>query len=420
MQSAGAFNLQLARDGSGQKQKLFPVDGWGRIGLGHFRSDWLSDPHRMNLIDRYLLAEWLKLLGLLLAATLGLLLMTKLYDDLRDLFELGVATRDILHYFAAQMPSYLSVVLPLSMLLSLLFVLGKLHRNNELTAIRAAGLNIFSTTRSLWLAGVVLCGISLLLNAKIVPWSVETSRSLMDGFQLRAEAKTKGAEGGTDTLGLVSSVTFDNQPQNRMWFMNRYSRVTKKAFGVTVSELDSQRREKTRIMAREATYDPVRRAWTFRDGREMWFDAEQGELMRTVSFREKTVPHFTEDPALMLLIDRRPQDLSFNELQRITDYFSSEKNPKLVRYEVRYYSLLADTLGPLIILAIAIPFAVSGVRVSPVVGVSKSIGLFFMYYILTSLATLLGGKGILEPLWAAIMPNLTMIGLAAYFFGRMR
>src|SRR5687767_9650983 len=85
----------------------------GRIGLGHFRSDWLSDPHRMNLIDRYLLAEWLKLLGLLLAATLGLLLMTKLYDDLRDLFELGVATRDILHYFAAQMPSYLSVVLPL-------------------------------------------------------------------------------------------------------------------------------------------------------------------------------------------------------------------------------------------------------------------------------------------------------------------
>lgn len=372
----------------------------------------------MNLIDRYLLSEWLKLLGLLLGATMGLLLMTKLYDDLRDLFELGVATRDILHYFAAQMPSYLTVVLPLSMLLSLLFVLGKLHRNNELTAIRAAGLNIFSTTRSLWLAGIVLCGVSLLLNAKVVPWSVETSRSLMDGFQLRAEAKeTRGA---TDTLGLVSSVTFDNQPQNRMWFMNRYSRVAKKAFGVTVSELDAQRREKTRIMAREATYDPVRRAWTFLDGREMWFDPEQGELMRTVSFPERTVPHFTEDPALMLLIDRRPQDLSFNELQRITDYFSSERNPKLVRYEVRYYSLLADTLGPLIILAIAIPFAVSGVRVSPAVGVSKSIGLFFMYYILSSLATLLGGKGILEPLWAAVMPNLTMIGLAAYFFGRMR
>jgi lipopolysaccharide export system permease protein len=54
------------------------------------------------------------------------------------------------------------------------------------------------------------------------------------------------------------------------------------------------------------------------------------------------------------------------------------------------------------------------------VGVSKSIGLFFIYYILTNLATLLGEKGILDPVWAALMPNLAMIGLAAYFFGRMR
>jgi lipopolysaccharide export system permease protein len=370
----------------------------------------------MNLIDRYILGEWLKVLGLLLAATMGLLLMTALYDNLRDLIQLGVGAGSILLYYAALMPSYLSIVLPLSMLLSLLFVLGKLHRNNELTAVRAAGLNIFATTRALWLAGVVLCGVSLLLNAKVIPWSVETSRSMLEGFEFRAEAKKSGGE----TLGLVSSVAFDNRPQNRMWFINRYSRVAGKAFGVTVSELDAKRREKTRLMAREASYDPVRHAWTFRDGREMWFDPELGELMRTVVFREKTVPHFTEDPALMLLIDRKPTELSFHELGLITRYFSSENNPKLVRYEVRYYGLLADTLGPLIIIAIAIPFAVSGVRVSPVVGVSKSIGLFFLYYLLSNLATLLGGKGYLEPVWAAVMPNLAMIGLAAWFFGRLR
>ena len=86
----------------------------------------------------------------------------------------------------------------------------------------------------------------------------------------------------------------------------------------------------------------------------------------------------------------------------------------------RSYGLLADTLGPLIILAIAIPFAASGVRTSPAVGVSKSIGLFFVYYILNNFATLAGGQGYLNPVWASIMPNLAMIGLAAYLFGRMR
>jgi lipopolysaccharide export system permease protein len=173
-------------------------------------------------------------------------------------------------------------------------------------------------------------------------------------------------------------------------------------------------------MAREAAYDPARRAWTFRDGRELWFDPALGELMRSVTFTEKTVPHFNEDPALMLLIDRKPQDLSFNELARITDHFHAEKSPKVIRYEVRYFSVLFETLGPLIVIAIAVPFAASGVRVNPAVGVSKSIGLFFVYYVLSSVATLLGGKGYLEPVWAAALPNLAMIGLAAWFFGRLR
>lgn len=371
----------------------------------------------MNLFDRYLLSEWLKMLGLLLAATMGLLLMAALYDEFRDLIQVGASPAEIALYFGMLMPSYLSVVLPLSMLLSLLFVLGKLHRNNELTAVRAAGLNIFSTTRSLWLAGLVFCGVSLGLNSRVVPWSVEASASLLQSFQLRAEAKN--SETGV-ALGLVSSVAFDNQQQNRMWFINRYSRYQGVAYGVSVSEMDANRREKTRIMAREGRYDPVARAWTFTDGREMWFDVEAGELQRSVAFDKKTIPHYREDPTLMLLIIARPKDLSFNQLQRITDYFAADNNPKVIPYEMRYYSLLADTLGPLIIIAIAIPFAVSGMRVNPAVGVSKSIGLFFLYYILANLATVLGVNGYVAPIWAAAIPNLAMTGLATFLFGRMR
>jgi lipopolysaccharide export system permease protein len=370
----------------------------------------------MNLLDRYLLGEWLKMLGLLLAATMGLLLMAALYDNFRDLRQVGAGLGDMLLYFGTSMPGSLSVVLPLSMLLSLLFVLSKLHRNNELTAVRAAGLNIFATTRSLWLAGIVLCGVSLLLNAKVVPWSVETSRSVLEGLEFRAEAKE--VPGGT--LGVVFGVTFDNQRENRLWFINRYSRFSGTAYGVMVAQMDSSRREVSRIMASEASYDPVRRRWTFLRGREMTFDPELGELVRPVAFEKKTMENYDEDPTLMLLIDDKPQDLSLNELRRITEFFGNENNPKVLRYEVRYYSILFETIGPLIIIAIAIPFAVSGVRVNPAVGVSKSIGLFFLYFVLIKLSEVLGTGGYVEPMWAALMPNLAMTGLAAWFFGRMR
>ena len=370
----------------------------------------------MPVIDRYILREWLKILGLIICATSGPLLILAIYDNFRDLIDTGTGFGEILLYYAIKMPSYLSIVLPISLLLSLLFVLGKLHRNNEISAIRAAGLNIFATTRALWIASLFFCGLSFLLNARVVPWSVETSRRMLESFQYRAEEKK--APGGL--LGLVTGVAFDNQRTNRMWYLNRYSRFAEKAYGVTVSEMDQQRRERTRLMAREAHYDGVRHAWVFNDGRETWFDPESGEQRRSIEFGEKVVPYFSEDPSLMLLIDRKPVDLSFFELRRIVDYFSAEDDPKVTRYAVRYYGLLADTLGPLIILAIAIPFSVAGVRVSPAVGVSKSIGLFFTFYLLTNFATLLGGGGWIEPIWAACLPDLAMIGVAAYLFGRMR
>src|SRR6185295_16967811 len=104
-----------------------------------------------------------------------------------------------------------------------------------------------------------------------------------------------------------------------------------------------------------------------------------------------------EDPELMLMIDQKPNNLSLLQLRELIAYLQKEHDPdKVVRYAVRYFGLIADTLAPLIVIAIAIPFAVSGVRVNPAVGVSKSIGLFLLYYVLTSFSTTLAAKGFVE------------------------
>jgi lipopolysaccharide export system permease protein len=120
------------------------------------------------------------------------------------------------------------------------------------------------------------------------------------------------------------------------------------------------------------------------------------------------------------LIDRRATDLSFHELGRLRDYFEPTGNPKGVPYAVRYFQLIATTLGPLIVIAIAIPFSVTGVRVNPAVGVSKSIGLFLLYYVMANLASSLATKEIVEPDVAAWLPNIGMTLLATWLFARLR
>ncbi|HUR57044.1 MAG TPA: LptF/LptG family permease, partial [Opitutaceae bacterium] len=206
----------------------------------------------MNTFDRHILREWLQILGLVLAATCGLLLLQVLLDDFRALRELGARGITLWVYVGVTMPSFLAAVLPMALLVSLLYALGRMHRANEFTAMRAAGVGFLRLTAPIWVVGVLCCGVSTWLNTTVVPWSVERSRAIREELEFQREAK-RGER--PDRIGAVYSVAFDNRNVGRLWFFNRYSRNTSRAYGVSVSELDAQRRELTRVVAAQAWFD---------------------------------------------------------------------------------------------------------------------------------------------------------------------
>lgn len=370
----------------------------------------------LNTFDRHLLREWLSILVLVMVLACGLLLVQVMFDDFRDLHEAGARGAELAVYILVAIPGFLAFTLPIVLLLSTLFVLSKLHKANELTAMRAAGVGFVRLMAPIWLAGLLCCALSYWLNSSVVPWSVEKARVMKEGFQFKKQAQSLPL----DRIGAVYSVGFDNPYPRRVWFFNRYSKFTQKAYGADVTEMDVRGRETNRIVATEAWFDPDRHGWVFKDGREMGFDPESGVNTSSTPFKERVYARFQEDPKLMMLIDRRPIDLSSTELKELVDYLASENNPKSVPYAVRYYGLIADILGPLIVIAIAIPFAVSGVRVNPAVGVSKAIGLFFLYLALQNLAASLATKQIIDPGLAAWLPNIGMTGLAVVLFWRLR
>ena len=356
------------------------------------------------------------MLALFLVAACGLMFFQACYDHLNELREAGAGGWDFWSYIFVTMLNFLAIVLPIALLLSLLGTLTKMHRANELTAMRAAGVGFVRLTAPIWCVGVLACGLAWVLGSVVVPWSVERSRTQLEDLQYRQQAKAMPP----DHVGAVFDVAFDNATDRRLWFFNRYSKFTDRGYGVSVSELDAQRREMTRLVAAQAWYDPARSGWVFQGGRELRFDPDSGEQMTSEPFARKFEPQFHENPQLMLLITARPIDLSFFELRSLIAYFAVANKARGVSYAVRYFGLIADTLQPLIVIAIAIPFAVTGVRVNPAVGVSKAIGLFLLYYALSQVAAVLATKQIIAPEFAAWLPNLGLTGFAAWLFFRMR
>jgi lipopolysaccharide export system permease protein len=370
----------------------------------------------LNTFDRHLLREWLTILALGLVLMCGLLVVQVMLDDFKDLHYAGARVVDLAFYALIAIPGFLALTLPIVLLLTTLYVLGMLLKANELTAMRAAGVSLGRLMAPIWLAGLICCAVSYWLNSYVVPWSVEKTRVMKEGFQFRKQAQSAPE----DLIGAVYSVGFDNPYPRRMWFFNHFSKYTHKAYGANVTEMDVKGRETNRIVSTEAWFDDAQHGWLFKNGRELAFDPDTGVNTSSTPFSLRLFPKYQEDPELMMLIDRRPIDLSSRELRELIDYLSRENNPKSVPYAVRYYALIADILGPLIVIAIAIPFAASGVRVNPAVGVSKAIGLFALYWLLQNLSGSLASKQLLEPVVAAWLPNVGMAGFAVYLFYRLR
>lgn len=370
----------------------------------------------MTLFDRYLLREWFQIIFLVLAALVGLLLVALMYNELPKLLAWDASIVDVTMFFAVSVPSSLAILLPLTLLVSTLYVFGQMHRSHEFTALRAAGVSMFRISTPIWCVAVLCCGLSWWLNSGLVPWSVEQSRIIKERLRFKHEASVVS----DDRIGAVSSVTFDNRAAGRLWFINRLSLYQQKAYGLSLSYLDVNRKETRRLVASSAEPLANNKGWVLHDGRDLVFDADSGDLIRNAPFQTLTCADLYEDPGLMLLIDRKPPDLSFWELQRLIAHLEEAKSPKIIKYSVRYHSLIAETIAPLIVVGLSIPFAVAGVRVNPAVGISKSIGLFALYYIFVQVASSLAVKGILDPVSAAWLPSGAMTLTGLLFFLRMR
>jgi lipopolysaccharide export system permease protein len=368
----------------------------------------------VTTVDRYVTGTWLRAFGLTLGAMFGLLVVQQVYAELRDLLQLGASGGDILFYYTVSLPAFLPVILPVSLLLSLLFALGTLHRNSEITALRAAGLGIGRITRGLWLSAALLSAGSFALQASVVPWCVEQSRAWRDNLEFQAESRVRAAP----QVGLVSNLGFDDAAHRRVWMFNRLSRFTLRGYGVTVSELDPLRREVRRLMAREAFFDPGLGHWILIDGRDLRFDPVLGEAVSAPRFDRLPLANLRTPPSEMILRGKRPRDLSFLEIERVIT--GAINDPRLPAYLTRYHALLAGALHCLVVTALAVPLAVSGVRTNPAVAASKSVGLFIAYYLAVTLATIAGERGELAPWVAGWGPTTVMLAVAGWLHLRLR
>lgn len=107
------------------------------------------------IIWRYLLAHYLKVLLFCTIAFIALLLTLRL-EEIAHFATLGPQGIYILYFTFYQIPYILPIALPISALISSMILIGYLCKNNEMTAMRAAGLSCGTILTPLLIAAAFL------------------------------------------------------------------------------------------------------------------------------------------------------------------------------------------------------------------------------------------------------------------------
>lgn len=370
------------------------------------------------LIERYIYLEWLKVFLLTLGLMLGMLVLQIVYDDLENLVSYGASFGQILVYFGIQIPAFLPTVLPITFLLSILIALGSLHRSSEVIAMRASGLGLLTLSRGFFLIGLCLSLLLLYLSGSVVPQSVEQSRNMLNNLRFGAIAGQ--ADSIQDTTIWAPQLAYHHSSENRTWFINHLNRRSFIGRGITIHFENDEGVELRRLEAREGFFDDRAGTWTFLRGREVFFDETGGEPTRFSRFSQKTIEDWDERPEFMLALRQRPKDLSLFELTSILNQLPPDENPASIPFLVRYQVNLATPFVCFFLVGIGVPFAIRGVRTNAWVGASQSIGIFFAYFLVSSLSVVMGERGILPALLAAWLPIGLLALAGCYTFYKAR
>ena len=132
----------------------------------------------MRLLQRYILGELLKVFSILLSIMTVLLVFVGVF---REVTESGLGPTQAAQILPFVVPSLMPFTIPATLLLTVCLVYGRISGDQEVTAAKAAGINVMSLLWPALLLGVALSAASFALTDRVIPWAVGNIERIVTG-----------------------------------------------------------------------------------------------------------------------------------------------------------------------------------------------------------------------------------------------
>jgi lipopolysaccharide export system permease protein len=363
---------------------------------------WVASA-RMRLLDRYLLRE---LLGPLVYCTVGFYIFWmafNLFTEMDAFQKQGLDWQEIAHHLLLRTPGLMATVLPISLLLALLYCLTTMARHNEIIAMRAAGRSLVRISVPLF-AVALLLGAGMLFVLEYLAPDADQKADRQIGQAVRDENTTLTAQ------------QFRDDSMEADWFIEQYNLDTGEMLSPNVEWREDGRLRK--LSAASGKW--LNGGWVFYDAQVQEFDANTEDIpnsrirtnILTGEFEGFTKNHLHTDLRVRELMETLNQrggnklQLSLAEIRMYLQMHEVVSEQQRQYLMTQYHGRLAQPWTFAVVVLVALPFGCVTGRQSAYVGVASSIGICFLYHLLTTFGLAFGTSGALPPVLAAWLPNI--------------
>ena len=157
-----------------------------------------------RIINRYILREIFIPFFMILFVLTFALLMGRILQLMDLMINKGIDVTDIARLVLYLMPSFLTITIPVSLLISILIGLGRLSRDNEIIVLKSSGLSLYQLMPSVAFAALCAFFITAVTGFFLVPYgNLATKNLLFDIAQQKASIGIKERVFNGDFAGLV-------------------------------------------------------------------------------------------------------------------------------------------------------------------------------------------------------------------------
>src|ERR1700730_4113569 len=123
----------------------------------------------MRLLDRYVLRNFLQAYLYCIIGFISIWLIFDISDNISTFIEQNLGLIRVAHYYLTQGPQIFVILLPVSLLLALLFCLGRMSRANEIVSMLTAGISLPRVLLPLIFIGILTSLTMAALNYSLAP-----------------------------------------------------------------------------------------------------------------------------------------------------------------------------------------------------------------------------------------------------------